>query len=1732
MRIWAAFIAAGFCISTALAEQPGEFRPKPIEKPNTNKVGATGLKDYPEAEQPRSKAPFDKPVRKAKAAVKAQPAVGADGSIVLNAGWELIEAPRVKSDGKTISQSGLNTADWYDATVPGTVLGTLVDQGVYPDPYFGLNNMAIPESLNKQDYWYRTEFAAPASFAGPASLAGRQIWIEFGGINYYAEVWLNGEYLGHITGAFTRGKFNVTKLVKTDGPNVLAVMVAPPPNPGKPHEQSVRGGPGPNGGTMCLDGPTFFCTEGWDWIPAIRDRCTGIWQNVVVRATGPLVLEDPQVVTDLPLPDVSKAKISVRATVRNATDKPVTGRLAAVCESMQGEAEFSLAPGQSKIVAIRPWTVENPRLWWPNGYGKPELYKMDLKLAAGSQDSDAASVRFGIREITYELGLKTPDNKLKRFEYSPTGAPLANRPAIDIRRESMLPLEGSLKGLSAVALAKDGEKSPALKPVVDDPMGPFLLVKVNGQRIMCLGGNWGMDDALKRIGRDRLEPYVRMHRDANVTMIRNWCGQSTSPVFYDLCDEYGILVWNDFWMSTENWNYPPADSKLLLENVTDTVRRYRNHPSIAVWCPRNEGIPPDDLNEGIDQIIRRDDGTRYYHPQSRFVNLKGSGPWSNQPLGEYFGKLSLGFSTELGACAIPSAEAMRRMMAPADLWPPEDVWSYHDFHSKGAGDRPNFYARLNPRFGEAKNLEDFCRKSQMVNYETWRAMYEGFNQKMWRSCSGVLAWMSHPSWPSVVWQYYTSDYEPTAALFAVQKACEPIHVQMSVPDLKVAIVNHGPKPIENAKVKVGIFSLDGKQVKSQEQEVTAAANASTEAMAADWPEDSSAYLARLELRNAGGYLLSQNTYWHARDEKQLQALDRMERVKLEASLEAEEGDPETTVTATLKNPAKMPAVLVRLALRDTATDKRLLPVFYADNYVTLLPGESRKIRIEYRGLQDKITIPRLDLGGWNVEPLKVGATFRLKGFSSTVSAKQKTPADYVNPLIDTHKSRWFYFSSACRPFGMVNLSPDTKTGNDWMHGYIYGEPKIRCFSHIHCWQLYGVAVMPTTGPMRGPEGPEAYASTFSHDDEVVRPGYHKVVLRDYNVTAELTSTTRVGFHRYTFPADQTGTVLFDTGAVLMAPITSSEVRKTSDRELVGHAVMAPTPRRPKPFTVYFVAQFDRPFEKFGGWVEKKAIGDAPIAGKDAGAFVSFAKSDKPLLLKVAISYADLDGARKNLEAELPHWDFDRVVAESRDDWNRWLGRIEVEGGTESQRIKFYTDLWHALLGRRIVSDVDGRYCDMTGPEPKIRRVKLGPDGKPRFPHYNFDALWGSHWSLNILWPLAYPEVADGFCNTMVDMYENGGLIPRGPSGGNYTYVMIGDTAAPLFAAAINKGIKNFDVQKAYEGLKKNALPGGIRDHAGYEHSPDACGGGMKYYVERGYVPEGIEGKGGHKDGASMTLEYAYEDWCLAQIALALGKNADAKWLLDRSKNYKNIWDPSVKWMRPRLKDGSWLPNFTPAGPKAAKGFCEANSAIYTHFVPHDVPGLIALFGGQENYVKTLDEQFEKAMPDRFVVAHGKHELPWVDYDNQPSTAMAHMFNLAGAPWLSQKWVREVKEQAFGDVTPQGGYNGDEDQGQMGALGVLMALGLFDVEGSAALKPGYQITSPLFDRAVIRLHRDYFPGGQFTIATRGGTQNVYIQSAKLNGRPHSSFRLSHETVAAGGKLEIELGPNPNKKWGIE
>ena len=515
----------------------------------------------------------------------------------------------------------------------------------------------------------------------------------------------------------------------------------------------------------------------------------------------------------------------------------------------------------------------------------------------------------------------------------------------------------------------------------------------------------------------------------------------------------------------------------------------------------------------------------------------------------------------------------------------------------------------------------------------------------------------------------------------------------------------------------------------------------------------------------------------------------------------------------------------------------------------------------------------------------------------------------VAPLVDAANSRFFYFNSATRPFGMVNLSPDMNLRGTWNTGYRYNEDTIKCFSHIHCWEMSGIPVLPTTGIFKGHLGPDTYGSSYSHADEVAKAGYHKVVLKDYTITAELTSTNRVGFHRYTYPKSDDSYIIFDFTTVLGSSETqSSKVNKANDHRIEGEVTMAATIRRPKPITVYFVAEFDKPFTTFGGWKKGVVIPTlSSLEGEKTGVFVKFNTiQGEKRLMKVSISYVSVEEAQNNMKSELPAWNFDEIVKQSAQDWDMMLGRIDVEGGTKVQQQRFYTDLFHALQGRRIVSDVSGTYIDNTGVTPLKKQVKLDANGKPKFSMYNSDSFWGAQWSLNTLWHLVYPEITEEFINCMLQMYDDGGLVPRGPSGGNYTYVMTGAATTPFITSAYLKGIKGFDINKAYEGIRKDHFPGGMMSKAGYEHNTFK-GGGIEEYMVLGYVPFPLTPikYGFHQDGAAQTLEYAYQDYALAQMAKVLKKREDYDLFSLRANNYKNIFNKEIGWMWSKNKKGEW-----------------------------------------------------------------------------------------------------------------------------------------------------------------------------------------------------------------------------------
>lgn len=736
----------------------------------------------------------------------------------------------------------------------------------------------------------------------------------------------------------------------------------------------------------------------------------------------------------------------------------------------------------------------------------------------------------------------------------------------------------------------------------------------------------------------------------------------------------------------------------------------------------------------------------------------------------------------------------------------------------------------------------------------------------------------------------------------------------------------------------------------------------------------------------------------------------------------------------------------------------------------------------------------------------------------------KSVSDLVYPALDTENSRWFFFSSASRPFGMVNLSPDTEIDGAWGSGYRYKTDTIKGFSHIHAWQMSGVSVMPVTLSEANTNTIyQDFYSSFRHETEKISPGYHYVELDRYDIKTELTSTTRVGLHQFTFPKAAQPAILFNLHTMLGPSANyDGELKLVGDNELSGKVVMEATGRRPKPFTVFFKVILDTEI--------------ASIQQDDAtkNYLVSLQNPQKEVLMKVGISYTSVDNAGKNIEEELPLWDFADVVSQSKNEWNELLGRIKVEGGSETDQRRFYTDLWHALQGRRIISDANGAYPDNTGTTFRVGQLPLNDQGKPKFNHFNSDSFWGAQWTINTLWGLVYPEIKRQFVLSLLQYQKDGGLVPRGPSGGNYTYVMTGASSTPFIVSAIQEGLIDEDLEQIYQVLKKNHMTGGIMEKAGYEHDTN-LGGGFKYYLEKGYVPYPLpEGKfGGHQDGGSLTMEYAYQDWTLAQLAQKLGHQEDYKYFLKRSENFRNVYDETTGWMRPKNVEGKWQEEFDPYAYKI--GFVEANSAQATWFVPHNLEGLAKLMGGEEQAVDKLNKQFEEANELGFTAgtSHDLEEHPEyrripINYGNQPSIQTAFVFHKIGRPDLTQYWSRSVVDQTFSGLSPASGYNGDEDQGLMGSLAVLMKIGLFQMNGGADEDPEYQIGSPIFDKVSIELNPDYYSRSEFIIESIDNShENVFVESVQWNTKPINGYTISHSQITEGGRLVLRMTNTQNK-----
>lgn len=835
--------------------------------------------------------------------------------VELTANWQMQFANKVPQSGAQIASADFNASAWYEATVPGTVLTTLVNNHVYPEPLYGENIRpdVIPDSLAHEAYWFRTTIAVPTSYKG------HHVWLNFDGINFSADVWVNGANVGAIRGAFIRGIFDITAHVKPGGKAAVAVLVRPQPHPGEPHVHTLSAGIGPNGGISSLDGPTFLSTIGWDWLPTIPDRDTGIWRKVYLSATGPVVVKNPYVTTDLPLPQTDSADVTVQTTLENITGKREKGVLQGRIGTIEFARPVELAPHTTQRITFNAGNtpalhMEHPRLWWPNGYGPQNLYTLHLDFKAGRKVSDAQDVTFGVRKITYSV-----------------------------------------------------------------PGSDTLTISVNGVPIFIRGGDWGLDEALKRIPRARLDAQIHLHQLAHLNMIRNWVGQSTSEDFYELCDKYGILVWDEFFQPNPHDGPNPDDIPTYLANVRDKILRFRNHASIALWCARNEGDPPPEIDAALSKMLAELDPSRLYQPSSASGHgVASHGPYSWRVPRDFYKVTGDFFKTETGSVSVPTLESIQAMMPEKDWNTINDDWAEHDF-ARGNSGAQNYPAEIAARYGGFRNLPDFVRKAQMADYEAFRAMYEGRNALLFHPTTAVLTWMSNPAQPSFVWQIYDYYLEPFASYFAVMHASEMVHIQFNQATGELQVINNLPTPLGDATAQVAIYNLDGSLASQYDVPVTAAAEAATNLGEIKFP----ALLTRdhfidLVLRGKDGKLISSNFYWNAwtalpGQPEDFHDLETMPTVTLQVQAMQEDANGEHTLTVTLHNPTSHIALMAHLQLRRDSR-QRVLPVFYSDNYVSLTPGESKTIMIraavsDFHGQQ-----PQIFVDGWNttVEPTQSG----------------------------------------------------------------------------------------------------------------------------------------------------------------------------------------------------------------------------------------------------------------------------------------------------------------------------------------------------------------------------------------------------------------------------------------------------------------------------------------------------------------------------------------------------------------------------------------------------------------------------------------------------------------------------------------------------------------------------------------------------------------------------------------
>ena len=769
------------------------------------------------------------------------------------------------------------------ATVPATVLSSYVNAGALPDMNYDDNLMLASESFFNGDFIYKR------SFDLPHEMKCKRVFLNFDGINWKAEVTLNGTNLGRIEGAFKRGKFDITPYLKPSG-NELQVLIIANANPGGVKVKTEKNTDF-NGGILGADNPTFHATIGWDWISTIRGRDIGIWDDVYLTAASDVTVSDPVVTTTLGESD-TLATMRPAVMLTNNSDHAVMGTLHGHIGDICFEKQINLAAGQTIEESFDPNEFpqlknQPMRLWWPNGYGEPYLYDASFSFTVAGVQSDAVNFKAGIREI------KTVDKDTK------------------------------------------------------------LQIFINNRRLIPLGGNWAFsENNLNYRGRE-FDAAVRHHKEMNYNMIRNWVGMTGDKEFYEACDRYGIMVWQDFWLANPADGPDPDDEVMFMDNAKDFVLKIRNHPCIGIYCGRNEGYPPKTIDNGLRNTVATLHPGLDYISSSADDGVSGHGPYWAISAKEYFEKQTGKLHTERGMPNVMTYEGLSRTLDADHLWPQNLYWGRHDYTMEGAQRGASFNQLIADNFGEPTSAQEFCEWAQWINYEGYRAMYEsGSKDRM-----GLLIWMSHPCWPSMVWQTYDYYLEPTAAYYGVKHACEPLHVQWNPVSNFVEVVNRSAGR-QQGTVKASIIDLNGNTVWEQVQGYVCDEDMTLDMMQVEVPQEiAGAYFLRLTLIDDKGQVRSMNDYVNSTVENDRTSLQDLRQAQVATAVDGR--------TMTLTNNGQVPAVMIRLNLKGD-DGEQILPVIYSDNYFHLMPGESRTINIEWKNEDTRGCKPIVEITGMNV----------------------------------------------------------------------------------------------------------------------------------------------------------------------------------------------------------------------------------------------------------------------------------------------------------------------------------------------------------------------------------------------------------------------------------------------------------------------------------------------------------------------------------------------------------------------------------------------------------------------------------------------------------------------------------------------------------------------------------------------------------------------------------------------